>query len=656
MCGITGLMSPAPIREAQLWAMTDRLAHRGPDDRGIWLDEEARVGLGHRRLSIVDPSPQGHQPMVSQCGRWVLSYNGEIYNHKALRRELDGLGARAWRGYPDSETLLEAIAQWGLKAALRKCVGMFALAVWDRRARVLQLARDRFGEKPLYYGWVGGDFAFGSELKAIRALGHALAVSRRALGRLVSLSYVPAPLSIFEHVYKLEPGCLLTLSEEVWRQRPDGPLRAGEAGAGPRLERYWSYRAVVEAGLADPVRDEREALAELEAALAEAVRGQAAADVPVGALFSGGIDSSTIVALHQQLGGRPLRTFTLGLDDPRYNEAGFARQVAAALGTEHHECIITGEEARAALPAMPLVWDEPFGDSSQIPTWLVSRFARAEVGVALTGDGGDELFGGYARYLRAPRLWGAARKVPRPLRAAAGAALSAVGPGVWDGLGRLLPAGRRPAQFGARTAKWLRILRAAGGLEHVYAAYLGAWHGEAGPVLGAGEVDGGLDLGPDAADATRLMYADALAYLPDDILCKGDRAAMAWGLETRAPFLDHRVAALAARLPVGMKIRGGRGKYVLRELLFRHAPRALFERPKAGFAIPVGDWLRGPLQDWAEALLDERRLRSEGWFDPAPVRARWERSLKGSPDGSSGLWPILMFQAWLEAQSADGAG
>ena len=646
MCGIAGLISATPLQPAQVRRMTDTIAYRGPDDQGVWIDAECHVGLGHRRLSIIDLSPLGHQPMESTDGRWALSYNGEIYNHAALRRELD----RAWRGHSDTETLIEAIAAWGLETALRKCVGMFALALWDKKERKLFLARDRFGEKPLYYGWTGGDFVFASELKAIRSHPRfANEIDRRAVRLLAARTYIPAPLSIYRDIYKLEPGCILEVPLAAARTIPSAPPGKSEGKSGLRLSRYWSYRQAVSDGLADPIADEGAALEALEQVLADAIRGQAVADVPVGAFLSGGIDSSTIVALYQKYSTGRVRTFSIGFAEAGFNEAEYAKAVAAHFGTDHNERYVTVRETQEVIPHLPSLYDEPFADSSQIPTHLVSRFAREQVTVALSGDGGDELFGGYNRYFGAARLWSQLKKLPRPIRSLAGASMGRVPPQAWNRLAGTIGQSR-PPHFGSKVQKALRTMGNAASLDDVFDSFLDEWSMEASPAIG-GESDlcgFDMDVGGEAPDAVRMMYCDAVSYLPDDILCKVDRAAMAVSLETRVPFLDHRVAELAARIPIGMKIRGGKRKHILRSLLYREAPQRLFERPKAGFAIPVGEWIKGPLRPWAESLLEPSRLA--GHFDPALVRRRWEQHLKGERESTPALWAILMFQAWQEEQ------
>ena len=658
MCGIAGLITRRRLDEQSVRRMVGPIAHRGPDDEGIWIDPEAGIGLGNRRLSIIDLSPAGHQPMQSASGRFVLTFNGEIYNHVELRAELEQRGAvpnGGWRGHSDTETFLEAIATFGLEGALERSVGMFALALWDREQRRLNLVRDRFGEKPLYYGWAGGDFVFGSELKALR--GHPQfegAIDRRALGLFAARTYVPAPLSIYRGIYKLEPGCILQLSPGAKPPPEDEVLSAGYQGEGVSISRYWSYRQVLRDGLQDPIENEADALEELERVLARAVTSQSIADVPVGAFLSGGVDSSTIVALYQKYSAQPVRTFTIGFEEQSYNEADYARAVARHFGTEHHEKIVTPREAREVIPQLPLIYDEPFADSSQIPTYLVSAFAREQVKVALSGDAGDELFGGYNRYFGTARLWSSLKRVPAPLRSAAGKSLGRLEPDTWNMLGAIVGRQRLPSHFGSKVRKSLRTVAHARSLDDLLGTFLNEWAGQGSPVLGTSEAQWpcgfDLEVAAGAPDALRMMYCDAVSYLPDDILCKVDRATMAVSLEAHAPYLDHRVAELAARIPVGMKIRGGTGKLILRKLLYREAPRELFERPKAGFAIPVGEWIKGPLRDWAEDLLDPRAMRSEGWFDADAVSRRWHDHLKGEADSTPALWAVLMFQAWQREQ------
>ena len=655
MCGIAGLLSPRGTDLSLARVMAGTIAVRGPDDEGLWTDEASRVALGHRRLSIIELSPLGHQPMISADGRYVVAFNGEIYNHDALRAELDASGrgpvaaGTAWRGHSDTETLLECIAAWGLEATLGKSVGMFALALWDRKERLLQLARDRFGEKPLYYGWTGGDFVFASELKAIRV--HPRfdnEISRPALGLFAARTYIPAPLSIYERLFKLPPGCILTVSPEAASAPRRDPPAEGRRDGGLDLRRYWSYRELIRRGLADPILDEADALAALEASLAQSIKGQSVADVPVGAFLSGGIDSSTVVALYQKHSSIPVRTFSIGFDEAGYNEAEYAKAVAQHFGTVHHERYVTAAEARDVIPLLPAMYDEPFADSSQIPTHLVSRFAREQVTVALSGDGGDELFGGYERHFSAPQRWRYLQMVPHRIRATIGPPLGQMPPAFWN-----LARGRRSPHFGAKVQKALRVAGSARSFDDVCRSFLDEWSVDPSPVVGSGShaVDFDLDVAAGAPDALRMMYCDAMSYLPDDILCKVDRASMAVSLEARVPFLDHRVAEVAARIPIEMKIRGGAGKQILRQLLYREAPPSLFARPKAGFAIPVGPWLKGPLREWAEDLLDSKRMADEGFLDPAIVHGRWQDHLSGRRDSTPALWAVLMFEAWYRNQS-----
>ncbi len=520
MCGIAGVLSSGRIDPPVMQRMVATLRHRGPDDEGIWI--EAGIGFGHRRLSVIDLSSCGHQPMVSHSGRYVLTFNGEIYNHPAMRAALERRVTNGWRG-PDTETLLEAIASWGLVRALRESVGMFALGLWDRHERKLFLARDRFGEKPLYYGRAGNEFLFASELKAIRAHPDFTGtIDRDALRIFAARGYVPAPRSIFREISKLEPGTILTVN-------------GGEETGQPTIERYWSYRKVVESGLANPLPDEETARRELESALIAAIQGQSVADVPVGVFLSGGIDSSTIAALWRKHSSRELRTYSMGFEESGFDEAPYARAVANHLGTVHTESYVTSAEARDVIPLLPAIYDEPFADPSEIPTWLMSKLARENVTVALSGDGGDELFGGYSRYQTAANLWRKMQWVPASTRHAAGAALGKMPSRVWDQL-----AAHRTPFPGARLQRTFRRLAGVDSLANLYRSFRDEWIGEPSPVIGAMSDDPTCELDLDVADGSdldRMMYCDAVSYLPGDILCKVDRAAMAHSLEVRIPFL-----------------------------------------------------------------------------------------------------------------------
>jgi asparagine synthase (glutamine-hydrolysing) len=651
MCGIAGFLggdwsSSGDVR-ATLERMNRSLYHRGPDHAAAWTDPEAEVGLTFRRLAIIDLSAAGNQPMHSASGRFVIVFNGEVYNHRDLRDALiEGGHAQNWRGHSDTETLLAAIEAWGIRGALERATGMFAFALWDRAERTLTLARDRLGEKPLYYGRLGepGVFAFASELKAIAE--HPAfrgEIDREALTLFLRYNYVPAPRSIYRGISKLPAGCLLTI---------DGPH------AEPNIERYWSGADVARAGVANPFDGSAgEAVDELERLLDHAVGRQMVADVPLGAFLSGGVDSSAIVAVMQKLSPRPVKTFTIGFHERGSDEAENGRAVAAHLGTDHRELYVTAEEARAVIPRLPHIYDEPFADSSQIPTYLVSALARREVTVSLSGDGGDELFGGYPRYSLTRKLWGRIESVPAPMRSAAARALMAIPPSAWTALGdaagsvlqKILPFDR----LGDKIHKGAPLLRS-GSASELYEGIVSFWRDPTAVVIGGSESrDSAEGAGLEALDpVARMMALDLLTYLPDDILVKVDRAAMAVSLETRVPFLDHHLVEFAWRLPLGLKIRGSETKWILRQLLYRHVPKGLIERPKMGFGVPVDSWLRGPLREWAEALLDERRLRDEGYFDPAPIRGAWQAHLGGRVNEQNRLWSILMFQSWLEARKA----
>ncbi|MDA5192498.1 asparagine synthase (glutamine-hydrolyzing) [Govanella unica] len=650
MCGFTGFIERAS-RSYPLATTGERMAlailHRGPDDAGVWTDAEAGICLAHRRLSILDLSPHGHQPMASTCGRYVIVFNGEIYNHHQIRRDLEQQhGPQSWRGHSDTEVMLAAIAHWGLQKALEAFNGMFAFALWDRQDRVLHLARDRAGEKPLYYGWAGSAFLFGSELKALRAHPAWNApVDRTALALYLKYNYVPAPLSIHQGIFKLKPGCYLSL-----------PLDSAP-GQLPEAQEYWSAIAAAQYGLANPFEaSDAELAAELETLLKDAVALRMEADVPLGAFLSGGIDSSTVVALMQAQSRRPVQTFTIGFNEEGYNEAVHAKAVARHLGTDHTELYVTPEEALDVIPRLPHMYDEPFADSSQIPTYLVSALARKHVTVSLSGDAGDELFCGYNRYFQGRRIWDKLDRVPHGGRKGIASLLESLTPATWDSLGRIVPQRLRPPALGDKLHKLARVIRT-DSPDVMYDGLISQWSLDAAVVKGA-DYDRALGLSqldpsllPDFT--ARMMLNDQLAYLADDILVKVDRASMAVSLESRVPFLDHRVIEHAWRIPLAAKIRDGKGKAVLRNVLYNYVPRDLIERPKMGFGVPIDQWLRGPLRDWCEDLLSARKLTDGGYFEAAPIRQKWQEHLSGTRNWSYHLWTILMFQAWLERQVED---
>ncbi len=655
MCAIAGILGPSAVDPSVVAAMIAAVAHRGPDDGGTWIDRSAEVALGHRRLSIVDLSSAGAQPMVSADGRRLIVFNGESYNFIELRRMLDEEGrtpAGGWRGHSDTEIFLQAIACWGIERALRTSAGMFAFALWDRRERRLTLARDRFGEKPLYYGWAGKDFVFGSELKALRAHAHFdNPVSRPAVTAFASRTYVPAPLSIYERVFKLPPGSMLEITIEGARSPLDAPPDERRRTSGISLKTYWSYSDLVRKGLEDPVGDEPRALELLEQAIERSVDRQSVADVPVGAFLSGGVDSSLIVALQQKRSSRPLRTFSIGFEDAAYNEAHNAKEVARHLGTLHAEEYVSARTAQDIIAALPSMYDEPFADPSQIPTHLVSRLARRDVEVVLTGDGADELFGGYYHHFIAPRVWDLLQSLPNPARRVVTSGLSQIPWQLWNKAAGLA-AGRKQAHIGPKIQRALSVARKATDLNEIHRSLAEEWSFGSSPVIGGKEApfQDADDVPGGAPGAVRMMYSDCMSYLPDDILCKVDRASMAVGLETRVPFLDHHVAEIAARIPISMKVRSGRGKLILRKLLHKYVPAQLVDRPKNGFAVPVGEWIKGPLRAWAEDLLEPHSLRVEGWFDPKVVTARWQAHLDGTCDSTAALWAVLMFQSWLRGE------
>lgn len=650
MCGLTGFWQPSGFERDgaadTLRRMAETLVHRGPDDGGVWVDEVACVALAHRRLSILDLSPAGHQPMTSASGRYVIAFNGEIYNHLDLRLALEKTGAGTvvplhWRGHSDTETLLAGFDAWGIRGTIERCVGMFAFAVWDRKERALMLGRDRVGEKPLYYGWQGRTFLFGSELKALKAHPSFQAeIDRGALCLFMRHNYIPAPHSIYRGISKLLPGHLLTVSAE--RQEPE-------------LEAYWSLTDVAESGCRNALDGSAQEVAdELERVLRLAVRQQMVADVPLGAFLSGGIDSSTVVALMQAQSEKPVKTFTIGFNEEGYNEAVHAKAVARHLGTDHTELYVTPQNALDVIPRLPRLYCEPFADSSQIPTFLVSQLAKQHVTVSLSGDAGDELFGGYTRYVLGHRLWRKLSRFPVGIRAVVVSAIRAISPSAWNRIlspiRALAPSRYRMTLVGDKLHKGAGVL-AARRIDELYLGLLTHWN-PAELVLDAREpatvLNGGAPTLAGLDDVQRMMALDAMTYLPDDILVKVDRAAMAVSLETRVPFLDHRVIELAWRIPQAMKLRDGAGKWILRQVLYRHVPKELIERPKMGFGVPIDHWLRGPLREWAEDLLAEDRLKREGFFVPAPIRQKWKEHLSGVRNWQYLIWDVLMFQAWLK--------
>lgn len=651
MCGIAGYISAASVFDDDIIKnMTATVRHRGPDSAGVYVDRDSGLALGHRRLSIVDLSPAGHQPMVSPSGRYVVVFNGEIYNHNVIRYSLNERGHASWRGHSDTETLLTGFDAWGIEETLKKCIGMFALAVWDKVKRILTLSRDRMGEKPLYYGFQGGGgrrvFLFGSELKVLKAHpSFENAINRNSICLLLRHNCIPAPHTIYNSVYKLLPGHILEI--------PISDIRAGAGEACFTGRPYWSLSEVISDALLNPlVKTADEVVDELEALLGDVVSQQMISDVPLGAFLSGGIDSSLITAIMQSKSNIPVKTFSIGFGDQAYNESHYARAVADYVGVEHTEFVVTSRDALSVIPRLSALYDEPFSDSSQIPTFLVSQLARERVSVSLSGDGGDELFGGYNRYTGTQKWWRAISSVPAPLRQFVALMLSFPKSSTWDyiesAVGRFSGNRYSLPNLGNKVQKIAPLIGASSVLQ-LYEQVVSHWLDPVSVVLNSEDPHVGYSNPVALLDnpVEMMMALDQMGYLPNDILVKVDRAAMAVGLETRIPFLDQRIVEFAWRIPFGMKIRDGEGKWILRKLLERYLPKEMIDRPKMGFAVPLGDWLRGPLRPWVEDLLDPAQIRAEGYFDAIEVSRKWSEHVSGERNWQYLLWDVLMFQSWF---------
>jgi asparagine synthase (glutamine-hydrolysing) len=632
MCGIAGYLNSQNNNSNIIEAMTQKLESRGPDDHGAWLSEDGNIVLGHRRLSILDLSAGGHQPMVSISGRYVIVFNGEIYNFAILRIELEKLGYK-FRGHSDTEVMLGAIDEWGIIEAVKKFNGMFAFALWDKKSRLLHLVRDRIGIKPLYYGWCGKTFLFGSELKALKVHPEFNAdISRQSLSLFLQYNYVPVPYSIYSGIYKLLPGTILTIDEK-------------KGDFLPEPSPYWSAKDIVQQ---DRLKlSEQEAVDGLEGLLLDSVKLRMVADVPLGCFLSGGVDSSLVAALMQSQSNKPIKTFSIGFFEDQYNEAQYAKKVAEHLNTDHTELYVSPGDAIEVIPKLPYLYDEPFADSSQIPTFLVSQLARQNVTVSLSGDGGDELFAGYNRYYWGDNIWRKIRLLPFGVRKSLAYILRKVPPGYWDKIlfNKFHLAGDKMHKLaGILTLKTP---------DSLYQRLISLDQNSFDLVKNENLNNAAVDLyskeGIEGSFVERMMYWDMMHYLPDDILTKVDRASMGVSLEARVPLLDHRVVEYAWQLPLPYKIHKDQSKWVLRQVLYKHVPSSLIDRPKMGFGVPIDSWLRSPLKDWAENLLNEQRLEQEEFLNPKPIRQKWNEHLSGKRNWQHQLWAVLMFQSWLDS-------
>lgn len=648
MCGIIGYLGGQfeneRISTDILKDMSDQILMRGPDSSGKWIDLSKKVALGHRRLAVVELSEAGHQPMSSYSERYVMTYNGEIYNNTEIRTELSKTGVKIkWHGASDTETILAGFDVWGIKDTISRITGMFAIAVWDKELGQLFLVRDRMGEKPLYYGWQGSGskkvFLFGSELKALKQHPEfANEIDRDSLSLYMRYNYVPAPNSIYKDIMKVDPGSIVTITLHKESHK---------------TEKYWSALDVIKNGIDSPFTESRQNITDnLEVNLKKTISQQMMADVPLGAFLSGGIDSSLIVSLMQAQSSRPIKTFTIGFNEAGYNEAEFAKSVADHLGTDHTELYVSSQDALDVIPKLPKIYCEPFSDSSQIPTYLVSSLARHHVTVSLSGDGGDEIFCGYNRYLFADKLWKGLKITPSSLRGFIGKGIKNIPDSGWNKtfelVNKFTPNKFNGVSWGDKLKKGAGVV-ASRDLTDLYQRLVSSWQNPASVVIG-GKEDGKIfqEEFNTLNDIQKMMTIDSLTYLPDDILVKVDRAAMGVSLETRVPFLDHHIFEFASKIPLSMKINKGVGKLVLRDILYRYVPKELIERPKMGFGVPVAEWLRGPLRNWGEELLSESKLASQGFFYPNVIREMWSEHLSGVRNWQSQLWAVLMFQAWLE--------